>query len=88
MTVVDPSPRLGASAVDAAVAAPIVTATAVFGIDALSEAQVVDMILTRNGLLSAGDAHLIVTPNMNHLALLEHSEALGAAPRLLAPLTR
>ena len=79
MTVVDPSPRLGASAVDAAVAAPIVTATAVFGIDALSEAQVVDMILTRNGLLSAGDAHLIVTPNMNHLALLEHSEALGAA---------
>ncbi|WP_375237623.1 WecB/TagA/CpsF family glycosyltransferase [Microbacterium schleiferi] len=81
MTIADPSQRLGARAVDAPAAAPIVTATAVFGIDALSEAQVVDMILSRSGVLSSDGPHLIVTPNMNHLALLEHSEALGAAYR-------
>jgi len=62
-------------------AQPIVTATASFTIDALSEAEVVDLILSRRGALSAGSPRLVVTPNMNHLAMLQRSEMLGTAYR-------
>ncbi|MEV8358165.1 WecB/TagA/CpsF family glycosyltransferase [Microbacterium sp. NPDC076895] len=57
------------------------TATASFTIDELSEAEVVEMILSRRGPLSAGTARLVVTPNMNHLAMLQRSEMLGTAYR-------
>lgn len=60
---------------------PIVTTSATFRIDAYTEEQVVDLILARSGPLAAGSPRLIVTPNMNHLAILQTSEAMGEAYR-------
>ena len=58
---------------------PIVTRTASFEISAANEAAVVDAILRRSGPLEPGRAHLVVTPNMNHLAELQSSAGLGSA---------
>lgn len=59
----------------------IVTATCSFVITEFSEEQVVDSALTRTAPLGPERGHLIVTPNMHHLALLEQSAALGEAYR-------
>lgn len=52
---------------------PIVTRYARFDVSTLSEAQVIDAILTRTAPLTSGEAHLVVTPNMNHVARLQSS---------------
>lgn len=59
--------------------APFVTATSQFTVDNASEDAVVEMIMQRTGALSDAAPRLIVTPNMNHLAILERSAVLGEA---------
>jgi N-acetylglucosaminyldiphosphoundecaprenol N-acetyl-beta-D-mannosaminyltransferase len=58
---------------------PIVTRTARFDIAATDEAGVVDVLLHRRAPLEPGRPHLVVTPNMNHLAELQTSAVLGVA---------
>ena len=58
---------------------PIVTRTAIFAPMPASEADVVVALLERAAPLVPGRAHLIVTPNMNHLAALQTSAVLGQA---------
>lgn len=58
---------------------PLVTRFAQFHISALDEEQVVRAVLERTPPLGAGAPHLIVTPNMNHLARLQTSAPLGNA---------
>ena len=57
---------------------PIVTRNARFNISEISEPEVIEAILTRNAPLTAGAAHLVVTPNMNHVARLQSSAELGS----------
>lgn len=57
----------------------IITKNAVFDIDPYTEDEVVEMTLHRTGPLTPGRAHLVVTPNMHHLAMLEHAKKLGTA---------
>lgn len=58
---------------------PIVTRHIRFAISQVTEAQVIDAIFTRSAPLTSGAAHLIVTPNMNHVARLQSSPELAAA---------
>ncbi|MEV8358164.1 WecB/TagA/CpsF family glycosyltransferase [Microbacterium sp. NPDC076895] len=60
---------------------PIVTTTVAFRIDAHTELDIIELLLTRGAPLAAGAPKLIVTPNMNHLAILQRSEELGEAYR-------
>lgn len=60
---------------------PIVTRYARFPITPLSESEVIEALLARSAPLTPGEAHLIVTPNMNHLARLQHSPEFGAIYR-------
>ncbi|GAA1687122.1 WecB/TagA/CpsF family glycosyltransferase [Microbacterium sediminicola] len=60
-------------------ARPLVTQNATFQISPFDEEQVVAALLDRTPPLDAGRPHLIVTPNMNHLARLQASAPLGAA---------
>ena len=60
-------------------ASPVVTRTATFALDAVDEASVVEMIVGRTAPLVAGEPHLIVTPNMNHLAILQRPGVLTEA---------
>ncbi|GAA2776235.1 WecB/TagA/CpsF family glycosyltransferase [Mycolicibacterium pallens] len=52
---------------------PIVTRYARFNISELSEREAIEAILTRSEPLIAGAPHLVVTPNMNHVARLQSS---------------
>lgn len=56
---------------------PIVTRYARFNISQLSESEVIEAILTRRAPLAAGVPHLVVTPNMNHIARLQSSAELA-----------
>ena len=60
-------------------ASPVVTRTASFALDAVDEAAVVEMIVGRTAPLVAGEPHLIVTPNMHHLAILQEEGPLAEA---------
>ena len=57
---------------------PIVTRYARFNISEISEPEVIEAILTRSAPLTAGAPHLVVTPNMNHVARLQSSAELGS----------
>lgn len=52
---------------------PIVTRYARFNISQMGESEVIEAILTRSAPLTAGAPHLVVTPNMNHIARLQSS---------------
>ena len=60
---------------------PIVTANATFRVDAHTELDIIELLLTRGAPLAAGTPKLIVTPNMNHLAILQSSPEMGEAYR-------
>ena len=60
-------------------ARPIVTRHATFRVTATDEDAALRAVLERKPPLDAGRPHLVVTPNMNHLALLQKSPELGAA---------
>jgi len=57
---------------------PIVTRYARFDVSQISEPEVIGAVLTRSAPLAAGAPHLIVTPNMNHIARLQSSAELGS----------
>ncbi|QEN12365.1 WecB/TagA/CpsF family glycosyltransferase [Mycobacterium sp. ELW1] len=57
---------------------PIVTRYARFNISEISEPEVINAILTRSAPLTAGAPHLVVTPNMNHVARLQSSAEFGS----------
>ncbi|WP_431234901.1 WecB/TagA/CpsF family glycosyltransferase [Mycolicibacterium psychrotolerans] len=57
---------------------PIVTRYSSFNISEISEPEVIKAILTRSAPLTAGAPHLVVTPNMNHVARLQSSAELGS----------
>jgi N-acetylglucosaminyldiphosphoundecaprenol N-acetyl-beta-D-mannosaminyltransferase len=57
---------------------PIVTRYARFNVSRLSESQVIEAILARSAPLTAGTPHLVVTPNMNHVARLQSSAELAS----------
>ncbi|MCK0175616.1 MULTISPECIES: WecB/TagA/CpsF family glycosyltransferase [Mycobacteriaceae] len=61
-----------------AVPRPIVTRHARFDISHITEPEVIDAILTRAAPLASGAAHLVVTPNMNHIARLQSSAEFAA----------
>jgi len=52
---------------------PIVTRYARFNISSLSEREVIEAIFARSAPLTSGTPHLVVTPNMNHVARLQSS---------------
>jgi N-acetylglucosaminyldiphosphoundecaprenol N-acetyl-beta-D-mannosaminyltransferase len=52
---------------------PIATRYGRFDVSRLSESQVIEAILARRAPLTPGTPHLVVTPNMNHLARLQSS---------------
>jgi N-acetylglucosaminyldiphosphoundecaprenol N-acetyl-beta-D-mannosaminyltransferase len=60
-------------------AGTIVTRHSTFRVSELTGAQVLEEMHVRRGELNAGRSHLIVTPNMHHLAMLQTSETLASA---------
>jgi N-acetylglucosaminyldiphosphoundecaprenol N-acetyl-beta-D-mannosaminyltransferase len=57
---------------------PIITRYARLNISRLSESQVIEAILARGAPLTPGTPHLIVTPNMNHVARLQSSSEFAS----------
>jgi len=60
-------------------AKPIVTRHATFHVSELTGPAVLDELRDRRADLRLGRSHLIVTPNMHHLAMLQTSETLASA---------
>ncbi|MDG4665371.1 WecB/TagA/CpsF family glycosyltransferase [Mycobacterium sp. 236(2023)] len=67
---------------------PIVTRYARFDVSTLNEAQVIDAIFARTAPLTPDEPHLVVTPNMNHVARLQASSEFASIyerARLILP---
>ena len=76
---IDAVQSASARAETAAVARPIVTRYSTFRVSELTGADVLEELATRRTVLSRARSHLMVTPNMHHLAMLQSSETLASA---------